>query len=85
MLYQGQSAPEMIPIEIDFDRVRRSREVGLRGLGQQLKSFRDRKVEFAVYGPEAPRLALPRTASGPLEKPDRGSRAGLLNPKEIAG
>lgn len=82
VLYQGQSAPETIPLEIDFDRVRRSREVGLRGLGQQLKSFRDRKVEFAVYGPEA--RSWPYLKSlGPLAKPDRGSRAGIHNPKEI--
>ena len=82
ILYQGQSASEMIPLEIDFDRVRRSREVGLRGLGQQLKSFRDRKVEFAVYTQEG--RSWPYMHSlGPLQKPDRGSMAGLHNPKEI--
>jgi len=81
ILYQGQSAPEMVPFEIDFDRVRRSREVGLRGLGQQLKSFRDRKVEFSVYSTEA--RGWPYLNSlGPLAKPDRGSRAGIINPKE---
>jgi hypothetical protein len=36
-------------VEIDFDKVRRERERGLRGLGQPLKSFRDRRCEFAVY------------------------------------
>ncbi|HEX9794526.1 MAG TPA: carbon-nitrogen hydrolase family protein [Planctomycetota bacterium] len=82
VLYQGQSAPEMIPLEIDFDRVRRSREVGLRGLGQQLKSFRDRKIEFAVYGSD--RSIWPYLNSlGPLAKPERGSSAGLHNPKEV--
>jgi predicted amidohydrolase len=82
VLYQGQSAPEMIPLEIDFDRVRRSREVGLRGLGQQLKSFRDRRIEFAVYAPGG--RAWPYLNSlGPLAKPERGSRAGLINPKEV--
>jgi predicted amidohydrolase len=82
VLYVGQSAAEMIPFEIDFDRVRRSREVGLRGLGQQLKSFRDRTVEFAVYAPEG--RTWPYLHSlGPLAKPDRGSRAGLTNIKEI--
>jgi len=81
ILYEGQSAQEMIPFEIDFDRVRRSREVGLRGLGQQLKSFRDRSVEFAVYGPEA--RSWPYLKSlGPLVKPDRGSRAGI-QPKDL--
>jgi predicted amidohydrolase len=82
ILYQGQSAPEMIPLEIDFERVRRSREVGLRGLGQQLKSFRDRKVEFGIYGPEG--RAWPYFNSlGALMKPERGSQVGLHNPKEL--
>lgn len=81
ILYQGQSAPEMIPLEIDLDRVHRSREVGLRGLGQQLKSFRDRKVEFEVYSPEGrnwPHLHK----LGPLEKPTRHEHPGL-QPKEL--
>ena len=82
VLYQGYSAPEMIPFEIDFERVHRSREVGLRGLGQQLKSFRDRRVEFDVYGPGG--RAWPYLQSlGPLQKPEQGSQAGLYNPKEI--
>ena len=81
VLYKGQSAPEMIPFEIDLRRVDRSREFGLRGLGQQLKSFRDRNVEFVVYGPEG--KSWPYLGSlGPLVKPDRGTRAGL-NPKEL--
>lgn len=82
VIYQGQSSPEMIPMEIDFDRVRRSREVGLRGLGQQLKSFRDRKIEFAVYGPDAREWPYLKSL-GPLQKPERGSQAGLSNPKEL--
>jgi len=83
VLYQGQSAPEMIPFEIDFERVRRSREFGLRGLGQQLKSFRDRKVEFGLYG-VAGRQWPYLQSLGPLAKPERGSQAGLYNPKELA-
>ena len=34
---------------INLEQVRRSRAVGLRTLGQPLKSFRDRKVDFTVY------------------------------------
>ena len=82
VLYQGQSAQEMIPFEIDFNRVRRSREVGLRGLGQQLKSFRDRHVDFEVYGPAAKQWPYLKSL-GALQKPERGSRAGLQNAKEI--
>lgn len=84
VLYQGQSAQEMIPLEIDLDRVRRSREVGLRGLGQQLKSFRDRRVEFTVYSPEARRWPY-LNSLGALVKPERGSSVGLTNPKESGG
>lgn len=82
VLYQGYSAPEMIPLEIDFERVRRSREFGLRGLGQQLKSFRDRNVEFSVYSPEARHWPYLK-GLGALAKPERGSQAGLHNPKEL--
>ncbi|HUF75976.1 MAG TPA: carbon-nitrogen hydrolase family protein [Longimicrobiales bacterium] len=81
VLYEGHSAPEMIPLEIDLDRVRRSREVGLRGLGQQLKSFRDRAVEFPVYAAEGRRWPYLHSL-GPLVKPERGSYAGI-QPKEL--
>jgi predicted amidohydrolase len=76
VLYQAGSAEEMIPIEIDLERVSRSREVGLRGLGQPLKSFRDRKVEFGIYRRTPENNEYLRTL-GPLVKQARGSRAGL--------
>ena len=76
VLHQAGHSEEMIPIEIDLDRVRRSREVGLRGLGQPLKSFRDRNVRFPVYG-DAPEANDYLHSLGPLKKPDRGSSAGL--------
>ncbi len=80
VLYQAGHSEEMIPIEIDVDRVRRSREVGLRGLGQPLKSFRDGKVRFSVYGDAGEELKYFKTL-GPLQKPSRRSSAGL-NRKE---
>lgn len=49
VLHQAGAGEEIVPIEINFEFVRRQREVGLHGLGQPLKSFRDRKVDFAVY------------------------------------
>jgi predicted amidohydrolase len=78
VLHLAGSGPETIPLEIDIDRVRRSREVGLRGLGQPLKSFRDRACEFPIYhnGRRSPHL----DALGPLAMPQRGSRAGLDAP-----
>jgi deaminated glutathione amidase len=76
VLYQAGGQDEIIPIEIDMLQVRRQREVGIRGLGQTLKSFRDRPVDFPVYdrasGADAYLHAL-----GPLEMPARGGRAGL--------
>lgn len=76
VLYQAGHGEEMVPLEIDLDRARRSREVGLRGLGQPLKSFRDRKVNFSIYERSPENLAFLNTL-GPLQKMTRGSLAGL--------
>ena len=84
VLHQAGTAEQEIPIEIDLDRVSRSREVGLRGLGQPLKSFRDRAFEFPHYAPGARFEALDRL--GPLELPQRGTTAGLRpKPKDLVG
>lgn len=48
-LYQAGVSAEVFPLPIDLDRVRWEREHGILGLGQVLKSFRDRKVAFPVY------------------------------------
>lgn len=40
-LHRANSTEQIIPIEIDFEQVRRSRERGIRGLGQMMKSFRE--------------------------------------------
>jgi len=76
VLYQAGSNEELLPIEIDLDRVRRSREVGLKGLGQPLKSFRDRAVDFEVYNRNSPVSEYLNTL-GSLEKMSRGSKAGI--------
>jgi len=49
VIHEAGGGPEFMPVEIDLDRVRRERVRGLRGLGQTLKSFRDRAVDFPVY------------------------------------
>ena len=49
VIHQCGAGEEVVPIEVDFNRVRRERERGLHGLGQPLKSFRDRSVDFTVY------------------------------------
>ena len=84
VLHQAGGQEEMIPIEIDLDQVRRQRETGMRGLGQLLKSFRDRPVDFPVYdrasGSDAYLQGL-----GPLAMPAQGSRAGLETLDPSAG
>jgi hypothetical protein len=81
VLHQSAGQEDMFPIEIDLDLVRRQRETGMRGLGQVLKSFRDRPVDFPVYdrtsGTDAYLQGL-----GPLQMPVQGSRAGLDSPAQ---
>jgi predicted amidohydrolase len=74
VLHEAGDSEEMIPIEIDLDRVRRSREMGLRRLGQPLKSFRDAKVAFDVYRPDALERGF-FSGLGPLRKPGRRPRS----------
>jgi deaminated glutathione amidase len=68
LLYQAGAGPETIPIEVDLARVRRERENGLLNLGQPLKSFRDRQVDFAIY--RKTEIEYLRSL-GPLQKPGR--------------
>jgi predicted amidohydrolase len=68
ILYQAGAGPEMIPIEVDLARVRRERENGLLNLGQPLKSFRDRQVDFAIYRKTETEYLR---SLGPLQKPGR--------------
>ena len=72
VLHQAGGDEEFIPIEIDLDRVRRSREHGVLRLGQTLKSFRDRSVEFDIYEPGVRPAYL--DTLGPLEKPTRRAK-----------
>ena len=68
VLYQASTGPELIPIEVDLERVKRSREEGLLRLGQPLKSFRDKNVVFDIYHGQAhPYL----NQLGTLTKPTR--------------
>jgi hypothetical protein len=76
VLHQAGGQEEMIPIEIDLGQVRRQRETGLRGLGQVLKSFRDRSADFPVYDRSSGADAYLHTLSA-LRMPARGSRDGL--------
>lgn len=82
ILYQAAGQEEIIPIEIDLDVVRRQRAVGLRGLGQPVKSFRDRSAYFGTYDPTtADQTYL--TSLGPLAMPHQGTRDGLNVPPPV--
>ncbi|MEM9969116.1 MAG: carbon-nitrogen hydrolase family protein [Pseudomonadota bacterium] len=76
VLHQCAGQEDMFPIEVDLDLVRRQRETGMRGLGQVLKSFRDREADFTVYDRNSGTDAYLQTL-GPLETPRQGSASGL--------
>lgn len=50
VMHQAGEIDQIIALELDLDQVRRQRTKGIMGgLGQPLKSFRDRAVDFSVY------------------------------------
>ena len=49
IVYQAGQTTDMFPIAIDIALVREVRTRGADGLGQVLKSFRDRSVRFDTY------------------------------------
>ncbi len=85
VLYQAAGHPEIIPIEVDFDMVRRQRAVGLRGLGQTLKSFRDHRCNFPIYDNDQFDTAY-LDSLGPLVMAKQGATQGIgeAAPEEIA-
>ena len=73
VVHQSGTGEEFIVAEIDFDLLRRQREAGIKNLGQPLKSFRDSKLEFAVYHPGKWRNDY-LNSLGPLEMPSRDDK-----------
>jgi predicted amidohydrolase len=70
VVHQAGSIREVFAVEVDLDYVRRVRERGWQGLGQVLKSFRDRAVDFPACADRSrPLEAL--QALGPLQLPGR--------------
>ncbi|MGD9842239.1 MAG: carbon-nitrogen hydrolase family protein [Steroidobacteraceae bacterium] len=70
VLHTAGDSEEFFPVDIDLNVARRCRTTGMFGLGQPLKSFRDRKVDFTIYKTRSP--AKEYLASlGPLVKPGR--------------
>lgn len=76
VVHQAAGQEELIAVELDLDHVRRQREVGMKGLGQLHKSFRDRDVDFSVYDRARFDGSYLNTL-GPLQVPQQGSRAGV--------
>lgn len=76
IVYQAAGQEEVIPVEIDFDLVRRQRAVGIRGLGQPLKSFRDRSAHFGTYDSTTTDTAYLNSLGG-LDMPHQGTQDGL--------
>ncbi len=79
VLHQSAGQEDIFPIEVDLDVVRRQRETGIKGLGQVLKSFRDRETEFSVYDRASGADAYLHTL-GPLAMPGQGAQDGLRTP-----
>jgi deaminated glutathione amidase len=71
ILHQSGRQDQMIPIEVDFDLVRRQRQRGILNMGQPLKSFRDSKTRFDVYREDFDHSYL--QSLGPLIKPARAN------------
>lgn len=68
VVHQAGGGREIIPVEVDLAKLRRSRERGLLNLGQPLKSFRDHWRTFPPYQPGARSETL--DALGELKKPE---------------
>jgi predicted amidohydrolase len=84
VIHQSAGQEDVFPIEIDLNLVRRQRETGMRGLGQVLKSFRDRPVDFSVYDRASGTDAFLHSL-GPLAVPQQGGNSGMrINPREDA-
>lgn len=82
VIYQAQNNEEYFPIEINLEKVRRSRELGVLRLGQPLKSFRDHLIDFTVYQKGAKHSYL--ESLGPLIKPRRVQELGELQMRDEA-
>jgi len=80
IIYQAEGNEEIFPLELNMDRVKRSRELGVLRLGQPLKSFRDHIGQFSIYqsGAQLPYLQ----SLGPLIKPTSVDNLAKLKIKE---
>jgi predicted amidohydrolase len=80
IIYQAGATEEIFPIELNIDRVKRSRELGVLRLGQPLKSFRDHLGDFDIYNKGSKHLYL--ESLGPLIKPTKLNVLSQLKKQE---
>jgi predicted amidohydrolase len=57
VIHEAGAGAEIMPVMVDLERVRRTRDQGVMGLGQPLKSFRDAPTAFPPYEPGATKAA----------------------------
>ena len=76
VIHEARGGEELIPVEIDLDQVRHERRSGILGLGQPLKSFRDRPVPFDIYRTPKSDLEYLNTL-GPLSLSVRSGANGM--------
>lgn len=69
VLNEAGSGPEVLACEIDLDIATEARVRGCRHLGQTLKSFRDRPIEFPIYSRDFDVSYLNHL--GPVVKPQK--------------
>lgn len=81
VIYQAGTVEELMPFEINMEKVKRSRELGVLRLGQPLKSFRDHIGDFTIYqnGAKLPYLE----SLGPITKPSRVNELKDLKMQEV--
>jgi len=70
VIHAAGAGKEIIPVEINLQRVRREREKGLLTLGQPLKSFRDKQIDFQKAQTSGV-IDSYLTSLGPLQKNGR--------------
>jgi predicted amidohydrolase len=73
VIHQSDRNEEQIPVVLDLERVAFSRDNGVLGLGQPLKSFRDHKVSYPQYKTGAVSDTFDRLGS--LKKPESMQQA----------
>ncbi|MFT6288640.1 MAG: putative amidohydrolase [Alcanivorax sp.] len=71
VIHEASNGYEIITIDVDFNHVRRTRDRGLHGQCQTLKSFRDAPVPFPAYT-ENPEKNPILADLGELKMPERG-------------